>query len=393
MKPALGTVAALLTGTATSALAQVRPFTVRFDSIVAPAAQFSVVYQLVALDSARAVVLDSRTFEISLITTRSSTPKLLSRRGDGPGESQRAFGIGLYHDSVWARAQGKFVLLPVDGRAGVTLDPGSGSVPLLPGQLPYVRALLGNRSTLVVRQFQPDLQEDASRRTGAVLIESPGGGTWTDVATLTRTGPWNITWHNPSPSGKNDVRSMGYENPFRTPDDVVPRPTGDGFIIVRQRPARIDATASIGIETYDVMGRKTGTRVLSIPPIQGGEAIARAMRAEILRELQLGLVHPSASEAADLLTRQAGSTTDVPTSTAEILTGDNTLWLRRIGVDDQPRTWLRIDLRTGKMGQTVFAAGCAPLDERQGRLWLTCTENDVPVIRRARPGTRLEVSR
>jgi hypothetical protein len=297
--------------------------------------------------------------------------------------------MGSYRDSAWIviLGQSKFALMSVTGGPGITLDPGSQAVPVAEGQRVSLQALLSNRTTLAVKQYRPELQGEPSHRLSSVLLGSADGTRWSEIATLNTVGPFDVEIRNPNASGPTAIRSMDFDNLFRPSDKLVARPGGDGFLIIRQHPSETGEPATVRLESYDVRGRLIGSgREVAIPTLPGSEQIAVAMWAHLRREFSPLRLTDREVEAE--LVRQLGRKPDLPLTTAEILTTDGTLWLRRVGLDDAPHTWLRIDLRTNVLGVTSFDAGCAPLDERQGRVWMTCLENDAPVIRVGRISKR-----
>ena len=379
--------ALVLSATAVSAIvpasAQTPTFDVHADSVVAPRAEFASIARLVSVDATRAIVLDDRTVDVSLVSLASPTARVLSRHGDGPGEFRNTSVMGSYRDSAWIVAQGRatFALMPLAGGAGITIDPGAQAVPVAEGQRVSLQALLSNRTALAVKQYRPQLQGEPSHRISSVLIGAVDGTRWSEVATLNTVGPFDVEIRNPNASGPTAIRSMAFDNLFRPSDKLVARSDGNGFLIIRQHPSETGALpATVRLETYDVRGHALGDgRVVTIPPLPGSEKLAAAMWSHLRREFSP--LRLTDGEVDAELVRQLGTKPELPLTTAEILTADGKLWLRRAGLDDGPHTWLRIDLRTNALGVTSFEAGCAPLDERQGRVWVTCLENDAPVIR------------
>lgn len=376
----------MLLGLVRPSAAQVRPVSVRLDSVVAPSAQFAIIAQVVAFDSVRAVVLDGKTYDVSLIVAGVPAPAMLSHKGEGPGEFRIAGRIGRLGDSTWVitlgASQGKFALLARDGRGGRTVDAGVRAVPLLSGQTASARAILGNGSALVIRRYGPDLQSDSTKRQSAILVGSAASAAWAEVATLDAIGPFNVVMVNPNAGDAGALRSESYFNPFRVGDEIVARPNGIGFAVIRQRPGAPGAATRVTVEVYDVTGKRTASTVVNLPAVPDGDKISIAMRDQLQHRLEQSRFHPTPADASAAILTQVGRKILVPATTLAFVSGDNTLWLQRIGLEDQPRHWARVDLRTGRVADITFSVGCAPADEIQGRLWLSCVENDVPVVRR-----------
>jgi hypothetical protein len=373
---------AAIGASAMSARAQTPTFDVHVESTVAPQAEFASIAHLVALDATRAIVLDDRTVDVSLVSLASPTARVLSRHGDGPGEFRNTSVMGSYRDSAWivSLCKAKFVLMPVTGGPGITIDPGSSAVPVAEGQRVSLQALLSNRTTLALKQYRPQLQGDPGHRISSLLIGSADGTRWSEIATLNTVGPFDVEIRNPGASGPTAIRSMAFENLFRASDKLVPRSDGSRFVIIRQHPSDGGGPATVRVELYDVQGRALGNgRIVAIPPLPGSDQMAAALWSHLRREFSPLRLADGEIDAE--LVRQIGRKPDLPLTTDEILTADGTLWLRRPGLDDGPHTWLRIDLRTVALGVTTFETGCAPLDERAGRVWMTCLDNDAPVIR------------
>jgi hypothetical protein len=373
-------VSAIVLGVGHSAAGQVNGLSIRLDSVVAPKAQFGAVAQIVAIDSSRAVMLDGGDGTVSLVRTARDTPQQLSRHGEGPGEFRFALRIGRYRDSIWAVAQNRFAVLPFDGRPGVTIDPSVATVPIGPTQHILLLGLLGNRAALAVQQYLGELQDDSAHRQGQVLLGPPGMPQWTVVASVHASGPLNVVLSG-SP-GRSGPITESYQNPFRVADLVLPEPDGAGFVIVRQHGVPATAQGSVTLERYDSVGRRLGARIVPVARNPDGDRIVAALRDALQQRVQRSRLHPSAGDVARILDQQLGPHPLVPVASGGFVAGDSSIWLHRPGVDDGPARWLRIVDRT-RVAEAMVLPGCTPLDEQQGRLWLTCTENDVPVIRRA----------
>lgn len=372
---------ALLIASAHSVLAQTTTLAVRLDSVVAPGAQFGAIASLVAIDSMHAVILDGRAGDVSLITVGTSVPQLLSHRGDGPGEFRFALRIGRFRDSIWVVAQNRFAVLPLDGRAGVTIDPSVTAAPVEATRHILLLGLLGNGAALGVRQYFTELPDDSAHSQGSVLLGPPGVPQWTEIAVLHAAGPLNVTLQ--SSSGGRPPVTEGYENSLRIADLVLPQSDGGGFIIVRQRGAAPNAASSMALERYDMRGRLQSSRTVRVAPLPDAEQVINGVREALQQRLQSSRFHRLGGDVSRVLDQQLGAHPPVPVASEGFAAGDGTVWLHRLGTDDNPAHWIRVDLATGALAQATFGLGCAPLDEQQGRLWLTCTENDIPVIRRA----------
>jgi hypothetical protein len=129
--------------------------TIRLDSVLAPVAEFTGIAQLIALDTGRAVVRDAKSSELSVVGAGQRDARKISHRGSGPGEFQFASRIDVYRDSVWAISSGKVMLIPLDGSAGVTLDPAPNAVVHSPQQRVRLQVLLPDRSMVALKAYDP----------------------------------------------------------------------------------------------------------------------------------------------------------------------------------------------------------------------------------------------
>lgn len=179
-----------------------------------------------------------------------------------------------------------------------------------------------------MRQYPSYLQGEPSHRRSTVLIGSSDGTRWTEITTLNTAGPFDVEMRNPSPNGRNAVRSIDFENLFRVSDKLVTRHNGDGFLVIRQFPSRTGGASTIRVESYNMKGQLNDSgRVLTIPVLPGSEHIAAGMWANLEREFSDGPLRMSSGDVHAELVRQLGAKPDLPVTTDELLTADGTLFM------------------------------------------------------------------
>jgi hypothetical protein len=380
MKRLAAIVALLVLSGAAGLRGQGGRFTVRLDAIVSPSSEFTDVHQLIPLDSTRAIAVDERSFDLTLLTAGAQSHQPIGRHGSGPGEYRQGLRFGEHHDSAWVVDDGKFALIPMDGHAGITIDPQVQRVAKSPEQTVALWALMTGHHALALLRYFPELQIDERHRTATVLISDTNPTGWKVITSLRGSGPLNIQLVPERPAGP--TRSEGYENPFYATDVAVRRPDGSGFQVFRQPTDATGKPIDLAVTWYNQYGAAIGTRHFDLPRLGDEKARADRARSVLLERMAKSPLKVSRAGIVKQLDQQLGRYLTLPAFAAPPLIGENVLWLKRFTVEGEPEEWSRVALNTSQVSEVDIPPGCSFQGERQGRIWLSCHEADVPVVRR-----------
>jgi len=364
--------------------AQAPPLRVTLDSIVAPAVRFMKPLRVRAVDSSSAVVADPLGQAVRYVSTSANASRTIGGRGTAPGSYVYPMDVGWYHDSVWVAmfTEESMVVLPRDSGAGRTIhfDPPA----VASGSHPTWRPIgLQRDGSLLMTIFPPPgSDEEALTPVMPVWVRPADGSGWRQVTSLVREPHRMIEF--PAPSGFLQV----VDNPFAALDMIAAHPDGNGFTIVRNQPVRPGARATLQFEFYDRSGQRIESRPITVPGPRADSSVdARVIQASIddlvTRRKDLA---PALVEAG--IRSSIGSPTTRPAFSAFVIASDGLIWLRRFGPDADPTEWLRVNPATSEVMLATLPAGCGFGDALAGRLWLICSGQGAPVIRRAWLGER-----